>query len=395
VWCFSTQERREWGHIAQHDSFLEQISTDPACILLLQGGSPLDPDTGNDTDNQPLEQSEAEIPSVPIPPPQPSPMHNMFIGADGLRAGWSLLIFIALFAVLSMCVNLVGRILYPGAAKAAAANAAAPGFVIIAEAIPFLMTLLVTWIMSKIERRPNSVYGFGGDRKLPHFLAGLAWGVVCLSLLVLTLVKTGLLVIDNRLLFGSDILRYGSMWLLAFFVVGLLEEYLTRGYLQYTLARGLAGIYESAFQTRHSAAFGFWTSAVIFSVLFGLGHGKNPGESPIGLLSAGLAAMVFCLSLWRTGSLWWAIGFHASWDWAQSFLYGVPDSGMMAEHRLLATHPVGKAILSGGTTGPEGSIFIVAILALITLIILLTLPGNHDGPSPEPSNWQPEADPFP
>jgi len=89
--------------------------------------------------------------------------------------------------------------------------------------------------------------------------------------------------------------------------------------------------------------------------------------------------MVFCFSLWRTGSLWWAIGLHTSWDWGQSFLYGVPDSGLMVQHRLLATHPVGKPILSGGTTGPEGSIFIIAILFLICLIILFTLPGAHYG----------------
>src|ERR1700723_2602061 len=117
----------------------------------------------------------------------------------------------------------------------------------------------------------------------------------------------------------------------------------------------------------------------IFPTLFGLGHGRNPGESPIGLLSAGLASMVFCFSLWRTGSLWWAIGFHTSWDWGQSFLYGVADSGLTVQHHLLATHPAGKPILSGGTTGPEGSIFIVAILALVTAIILFTLPRAHYG----------------
>jgi len=167
--------------------------------------------------------------------------------------------------------------------------------------------------------------------------------------------------------------------LLGFFLVGLLEEYLTRGYVQYTLTRGLAGLYQWVFKTDHSAALGFWTSAVIFSLLFGLGHGKNPGESPIGLLSAGLAAMVFCFSLWRTGSLWWAIGLHTSWDWGQSFLYGVPDSGLMVQHHLFATHPVGKPILSGGTTGPEGSIFIVGILALIALIIVFTLPATRYG----------------
>jgi hypothetical protein len=324
-------------------------------------------------------------PTEPIPPTEASTLRKIFIGKDGLRAGWSLLIFIALFAAFMFCAKVIGHKIHPTAPRTAQTPSEIPAspYVFIVEFIPFLVTILVTWIMSKIEQRPISVYGLGGSRKLPNFLAGVAWGVTCLSLLILTLWKTGLLVIDGRLLFGSDILHYGAIWLLSFLLVALLEEYLSRGYLQYTLTRGLAGLYRWAFKTPHSAALGFWTSAVILSILFGLGHSHNPGESPIGLLSAGLAAMVFCLSLWRTGSLWWAIGFHASWDWAQSFLYGVADSGAMVQHRLLATHPVGKPILSGGATGPEGSIFIVAILALVCLIILFTLPRAHYGETPD------------
>jgi membrane protease YdiL (CAAX protease family) len=314
-------------------------------------------------------------PIAPIAPVQPPLMHRIFVGRDGLRAGWSLLIFIVLFAVIGFCANFIAHKIHPHDAKAAKTAAEMPArSAIIGDSISFFAVLLITWIMSKIERRPMSAYGLGVRRKFPHFFAGLAWGVVCLSLLVATLWKAGLLVFNGRLLFGGEILRYGAVWLLGFLFVGLFEEYLVRGYLQFTLTRGLAGLYQWAFKTSHCEAFGFWTSAVIFSFLFGLGHSSNPGESPIGLISAGLVGLVFCLSLWRTGSLWWAIGFHASWDWAQSFLYGVADSGMMAQHHFLATHPAGKPILSGGATGPEGSILIIAILALVALIILLTLP---------------------
>jgi len=325
-------------------------------------------------------------PAEPIPSAQPSVVRNIFIGKDGLRAGWSLLVFIALLAAVLIAANFVAHKIHPrnpSAAKNMSEISLKAAF--INESIPLVIVLLVTWIMSKIERRPNSVYGLGGSRKVAHFFAGFAWGVVCLSLLVLSLWKTGLLVVDRRLLFGGDILRYGVMWLFGFLLVGLFEEFLNRGYLQYTLTRGLAGFYRWASRTRNSEAFGFWTSAVILAVLFGLGHSKNPGESPIGMLSAGLVGMVFCLSLWRTGSLWWAIGFHTAWDWSQSFLWGVADSGTMAQHHLLATHPVGKPILSGGATGPEGSIFIVAVLSLISLIILLTLPRTHYRRIPEPS----------
>jgi uncharacterized protein len=321
-------------------------------------------------------------PASPLEPqnlaPQPSTLHKIFIGADGLRAGWSILVFIALLAAFLKSVSALNHIFHLLPTTPPENSEAGPSFLFASELIPFLATFLITWLMSKIEKRPASVYGLGGNRKLPHFIAGLAWGVSCLSLLILTLLKTGLLVIDSRLIFGGSIFRYGALWLLGFFLVGLLEEYLTRGYLLYTLTRGLAGFYRWAFKTRHSAALGFWSAAFILSFLFGFSHGKNPGESPIGLLSAGLASIVFCLSLWRTGSLWWAIGFHTSWDWGQSFLYGVADSGLMVKFHLLATHPAGKPILSGGTTGPEGSVFILPVLFLIAVIIIFTLPHSSD-----------------
>ena len=312
-----------------------------------------------------------------LPAAEPSTIHKVFIGTDGLRAGWSLAIFVALMAPLLKGANAVGNHMHLLPDQAAGAKEMSFGVGLFAESLPLLAILLATWIMSKIEKRPNSVYGLGGERRLSHFFMGLAWGVTCLSLLVLTLWKTGLLVFESRLLFGADVLRYGAIWLFGFLVVGLLEEYLNRGYLLFTLTRGLAGIYSWLFKARQSKALGFWTGALIVSLLFGLGHETNPGESPIGLLSAGLGSIVFCLSLWRTGSLWWAIGFHASWDWAQSFLYGVADSGLIIEHHLLATHPLGPPRMSGGTTGPEGSIFVLPLLAVISLIITFTLP--HTG----------------
>jgi hypothetical protein len=342
--------------------------------------NPLNPVNNAETGDQPRHHDATLTIAEPIPPQQPSTLHRIFIGKDGLRAGWSLLIFVALFAAIMYCVNRIGHKLHPPSPKEAdPAAAVSPLGGIIPEFITLLGVLLVSWIMSKIERRPNSVYGLGDSRMFSHFVSGLAWGITCLSLLILTLWKAGFLVFNGRRLFGSDILKYGAIWLTGFLLVGMLEEYLTRGYLQYTLTRGLAGFFQWAFKTRHSAALGFWTAAVIFSILFFLGHTRNPGESPIGLLSVFLAGMVFCFSLWRTGSLWWAIGLHTSWDWGQSFLYGVPDSGLTIQHHLLATHAAGKPILSGGTTGPEGSIFIVGILALIVLIILFTLPRSHDG----------------
>ena len=113
------------------------------------------------------------------------------------------------------------------------------------------------------------------------------------------------------------------------FFTGIAEESLLRGYLQYTLTRGI----------------GFWWGALLMSILFGVLHGHNQGESPVGLFSAGAVGLVFCISLWYTGSLWWAIGFHMAWDWAQSFFYGTSDSGMVAQGHFLQRASRGPAPL--------------------------------------------------
>lgn len=336
--------------------------------------------------------TDSSINPQPVPPqpssPQTSKLRKVFTGPDGLRAGWSALVFILILAVLMAAAFFITLKLVPGAKSAAKVQSLSLKFAYANEGLGCALVLLATWIMAKIERCGRN-YGYGGTQKVKLFTEGVTTGLVLISLLVLILAKTGLLVIDGRLIFGGGVARYGLLWFLAFILVGVFEESLTRGFLLYTLARGFSGFYRSAFKTKHNVALGFWTAAVILSIIFFLGHTKNPGESPVGLLSVFLAGMFLSLSVWRTGSLWWGIGMHAAWDWGQSFLFGVPDSGLMAQHHLLATHPQGQPVFSGGTTGPEGSIFIVAVLALGALIIVLTLPKRTYLPPPADAPAQP------
>jgi membrane protease YdiL (CAAX protease family) len=67
-----------------------------------------------------------------------------------------------------------------------------------------------------------------------------------------------------------------------------------------------------------ATTFGFWTAALVLCSIFGFGHGNNPGASLFGLVAVGIFGLTFIFSLWRNGSLWWAIGAHTSWNWAQS-----------------------------------------------------------------------------
>jgi membrane protease YdiL (CAAX protease family) len=298
-------------------------------------------------------------------------MQDILVGADGLRAGWSLLLFVFFFEVFKRFLySLVLPHLLAVPPGTAALNA---GRMIPLEASALACVLAATWVLSRMEERKVVDYGLADARAVRNFGVGAICGAVLLSGLVLCLKASGALVFDGRQLFGWQVLRYFAVWLCGFLMVGLLEELWFRGYMQFTIARGVRGIC-SRFGARQANAVGFWTAALLTSFYFGFGHGTNPGESPVGLIAAGLIGIVFCLSLWRSGSLWWAIGFHMAWDWAESFLYGAGDSGSVIQGRLLATHPAGRALLSGGSTGPEGSVLVLPIIALAACAAMFTLP---------------------
>jgi uncharacterized protein len=318
------------------------------------------------------------------PPVEDRPGSAVFFGPYGLRAGWSLLIFLFIVFLLGLSVSGVYTHLHPHHTVTVTANSqqkpaaappaeeAVPSQVLFSHGIPLAVIVFASWLMTFIERRRFGVYGFGGVQRVSDYAKGLLTGVVMLSLLVGTLRLSHLLVFDGMALSGSIAVLYGLKWLAGFALVGVAEEYMFRGYLQYTIGRGLSGILPRGNAYRNM--LGFWLAAILLSSLFLLGHTGNPGESPIGLLCVFLVGMVFAYSLWRTGSLWWAIGVHTAWDWAQSYLYGVRDSGLISKGCLFHTHPTGNILLSGGLTGPEGSLFILGVLVIFIVLIRTTLP---------------------
>ncbi|HEX6770875.1 MAG TPA: type II CAAX endopeptidase family protein [Acidobacteriaceae bacterium] len=290
--------------------------------------------------------------SMPQPPVEHGPRW-VFFGKDGLRAGWSALLFVVIYLALALGCGAAIKLMHVPVPSGK--GPVSPKWALAFELVQVCLVMIATGIMARIERRKLAVYGYAGRARLPRFLFGCAWGFVALSALVAVLWRSHLLTFDSGHLHGFAAWKYGLVWLVMFIFTGIYEESLLRGYLQYTLTRGI----------------GFWWGALLMSVLFGALHGHNVGESPIGLFSAAAVGLVFCISLWYTGSLWWAIGFHAAWDWAQTFFYGTPDSGMVARGHFLSEHPTGPLLWSGGPTGPEGSIYIVPLLIIMVLAMWL------------------------
>jgi membrane protease YdiL (CAAX protease family) len=102
----------------------------------------------------------------------------------------------------------------------------------------------------------------------------------------------------------------------------------------------------------------------LLSSLFATLHLGNPGETWVGLLAVAAIGLFLCLTLRRTGTLWFAVGFHASWDWGESFLYSVPDSGGMVTGHLMRSSFHGSRWITGGSVGPEGSVLVFVVIAL-------------------------------
>ncbi|MES2392367.1 MAG: type II CAAX endopeptidase family protein [Acidobacteriota bacterium] len=360
------------------------------------------PTPSSPTTNEPL--ATPEIPALPQPTAA-TYRHNFFYGPFGLRAVWSLLIYFALLFAVVMSVRAVQHKIkhrhdHDTAATTKTAPAASPAAVkpdeskpeemkpmIIGEFVLFGAFLLITWPMARIEHRRLGVYGLGGSHSVSRFFTGALWGLIAMALLIAMLHFGHLLVFDSRLDHGPAILGWGAAQLLGFLLVGLFEEYCFRGYIQYTLTRGMVSI-GNLFSPAKARSIAFWIAAVITSALFYFAHTGNGGENAVGLLSVFFAGLLLIVALWRTGSLWWAIGFHMAWDWSQSFLYGVPDSGGLMQGRLFATHAIGKPLLSGGTAGPEGSLLCLPIMLLVILVLIF-----FTKPSPQPPlETQPQLD---
>ena len=230
------------------------------------------------------------------------------------------------------------------------------------EALSFALVFGVAWVMSRIEHRSPGVYGLPvGEAFGRKFWLGFLFGLVEISLLIGLISAFGGYSFGPLAIHGTDIVKWSLVHLVLFIFVGFFEEFLFRGYTQYTLADGI----------------GFWPAGIILSVLFGAAHLQNPGEDWIGAVSVVWVGLFFVFTLRRTGNLWYAVGLHASFDWGESFLYSVPDSGTMIQgHLSNPLLPLAPKWLTGGSVGPEGSVFCFLAIGLQFLIVMWLFPKN-------------------
>jgi len=312
-----------------------------------------------------LLDSDPATPPSSAPSPsafQPEGFFNrLFLNDSGLRSGWSVLLYLAIwYAALWILTRIAVNIflpLFPGLDL----DLFSPAKVLIQEFLGFSACYAAALLMARLEQRDVGLYGLPLREAFGKlFGQGVILGLFEISLLLALIASFGGYSLGVSALHAGSIVRWGGVWAVSFIFVGLSEEFLFRGYIQYTLSRGM----------------GFWPAAVSLSLVFGGVHLGNPGEGIAGAASVAVTGLVFAFALRRTGNLWLAVGWHASFDFGETFLFSVPNSGVLYEKHLSNAVLHGADWLTGGTVGPEGSVFSFITMGLCALLIHFLFPAK-------------------
>ena len=277
--------------------------------------------------------------------------HGIFFTSEGgVRAGWRILLFLALCGIFFKAFGaLAARVRFGSYALHQLET-----YAFILVAIWLAHYVMLRWV----DRTTWDYVGLGRENLTPRVLwIGLALGSLCI------LVPSGglLLAHDLTLVTGLEgrhswIVLAGSGMLL-FLPQSLGEEMMSRGYL-------FAGL-RDAF-----GRFGAPAALAITSIGFGLLHMANPGATAQSVCIVMLAGAFLGAILLLTRSLYAAWMAHFAWNWSMAELLHASVSGIRFPYSSYRVDDAGPTWLTGGSWGPEGgAAAAVSMVAGIALLI--------------------------
>lgn len=195
-----------------------------------------------------------------------------------------------------------------------------------------------------------------------NFVKGVAVGLLVMTATVLMIAVVGDAQIHSS--GGSAATRAAQAvaWFLAKVVSAAGEEVLYRGLLLILVTRLL----------------GMRAGMAISALAFVAGHGANPGASTIWMVRLAIAALLLAYSVFRSGAIWWATGYHAGWNFASAPLFGAAGSGFHDQGTVFTFRASGSAWITGGPVGPEGSVFAFLAVLLGIGLLVLTVPRQQE-----------------
>ncbi len=277
----------------------------------------------------------------------------LFLGQAGLRHGWRFVIFAAAITLAFQFVE-EPVILFSAVKFHLDVNALTGELLVLSEIVGSLIVLIVTGAAALLERRRIDSYGLPVNRRFGRlFWDGAVVGLLTIIFVGLAMLAAGGMQVHGLALHGKEIITSPIFWLVGMLLVGVSEEYLFRGYALQSLWR----------------AAGFCPAALITSGLFAGAHLTKPHENAIDIGMIFVLGVVLCLSVQVTGSLWWAVGWHATFDFGQFFIIGTRNGGQLPVGRLFDTTFSGPAWINGGELGTEASYFMIPAAAAIFIYV--------------------------
>ncbi len=116
-----------------------------------------------------------------------------------------------------------------------------------------------------------------------------------------------------------------------------------------------------------------WGAVLISAGIFAAIHLLNPGMTMFGCLRLFISGVVLGLMVCRCKSLWMAIAFHTAWNYAQTFVFGLPVAGMVSEKAIFRISAVHSSLFYDAVAGVEGCLpAFLTELALCFAILFMT-----------------------
>ena len=118
---------------------------------------------------------------------------------------------------------------------------------------------------------------------------------------------------DIKLYFNKFELIPFIILFIAVFIQSAAEELICRAF-----------IYQRVLRTYRGR---FWLAVLLNSVFFAAIHLGNNGVSPMAIVDLAVTGVLFSAMVYYFDSLWMAMAAHAGWNFTQSILAGLPNSG--------------------------------------------------------------------
>ncbi len=198
-----------------------------------------------------------------------------------------------------------------------------------------------------------------------EFLVGCLMGAMLMTGVFLVCLLFGWVQIES---FGAasllpllHLVGWQVAWLLLMILVGVSEEFFSRGLQFKNLAEGLKPLGIAA-----SVLFAMVISAAFFGVL----HLGNPNATWFSTVSITGAGIMLATARLLSGRLALPIGIHTTWNYFQGPIFGFSVSGQDTPNSLMQVTSSGPVWLTGGEFGPEaGLLGAGALLVGIALTI--------------------------